>query len=158
MLWLEPEAITAGAGSMRATQPPDLPDDPMSGQPAAHAVSQQKTRLIMVLDHNKQRGTQFIQLLRHATPFRTILAPSLSHMHALLGHLRCHVVLLTDDTIPEEALERLSLLPKGTTPPALCSFTLPAGIQEVWTPRDRSTIIKALTRLLAALDTPPGKP
>lgn len=84
----------------------------MHKRPTEHAASQQfSKKLIVVLEQDKQVGTRFVQLIRQETAFQAILARNLSEVRSILAQMKCDLVLLTDDTFPDEDLERLYLLP-----------------------------------------------
>lgn len=58
----------------------------------------------MVIEQHERRGTRFVQAIQQETPF---LATSLHQIRALLARWRCDLFVLTDETFPEENLERL---------------------------------------------------
>lgn len=80
-------------------------------------------KLILVLEQDTAVGECVVQLIRQSTPFQAILACSRAQAHTILQQLQCDVFLLTDDTLPEDDLERLYLFPEGINPPALLNLT-----------------------------------
>ena len=85
-------------------------------------------------------------------------ARNLSEVRNILAHLKCDLVLLTDDTFPDEDLERLSLLPAGIEPPELLSLTFLSWTCNYRDARDVRNVVKAVNLLLAVRDGVAGSP
>lgn len=113
-------------------------------------------KLIMVIEQDSLIGTQFVQQIQQETPFRAILATSLLQVRRLLGHLKCDVFLLTDDTFPEEDLECLYLLPGGVEPPELINLIFLSGVYDHQNETDRKSLIEAVKLLLCVHHASPG--
>lgn len=122
----------------------------MKEYPTDHAISSPfSKKLIMVLEQDEQIGTHFVQLIRQETPFQAILARNLSEARNILAQLKCDLVLLTDETFPDEELERLYLLPAEIEPPELLSLTLLSWTYHYRDGRDVRSVVKAVNLLLA---------
>ena len=80
-------------------------------------------KLILIIEQDRTRGTQLVQTIRQEKAFQAILATSLAEAHTILSFFKCDFLLLTDDTFPEDDLERLYLLPAHIQPPALLSLS-----------------------------------
>lgn len=121
----------------------------MKERPSEHAASPPfSKKLIMVLDQDGQIGTHFVQLIRKEAAHQAILARNLEEVRTILAHLKCDLMLLTDDTFPDEDLERLYLLPAEIEPPELLSLTLLSRTHSYRETGDISIIIKAVHLLL----------
>jgi hypothetical protein len=93
-------------------------------------------------------------MIRQETAFQAILARNFSEVRTTLGHLKCDLLLLTDDTFPEEDLERLYLLPEDVEPPELLSLTFHSWTSNHRDGRDVRSTIKAMKLLLAGSSCP----
>jgi hypothetical protein len=107
-------------------------------------------KLILVLEQQTEVGERIVHLIRQGTPFQAILASSLLQAHTILLHLKCDVFLLTDDTLPEEDMERLYLLPAGVHPPALLNLTWFSWARNFFQGVDMHRMIDTVNRLLSA--------
>lgn len=125
----------------------------MKEKPVHHAASHPfSKKLIMVLEQDEQIGARFVQLLRQETLFQAILARNLSEVRSILAYLKCDLVLLTDETFPDEDLERLYLLPADIEPPELLSLAFLSWTYNYRDERDVRNVVKAVNLLLAVRD------
>lgn len=125
----------------------------MKERPVEHAAAQPfSKKLIMVLEQDEQIGTRVVQLIRQETLFQAILARSLSEVRSILEHLKCDLLLLTDEAFPDEDLERLYLLPADIEPPELLSLTFLSWTYNYRDGRDVRNVVKAVNLLLAVRD------
>lgn len=131
----------------------------MKEKPAQRAPSQQfSKKLIMVLEQDEQVGTCFVQLIRQESPCRAILARTLLEVRSILAQVKCDLMLLTDDTFPDEDLERLYLLPVGIEPPDLVSLTFLSWTSNYRDMRDVKSIAKAVKLLISIRELSAGVP
>jgi len=114
----------------------------------------QTDKLLLVLDQDEQVGMQFVRMLRQHTAFQVILARSLSEVHHILAHLKCDLLLLTDNTFPEEDVERLYLLPVEVEPPALLDLTFLCRTYNYRDATDVRSVVNALNRFLSVREAP----
>lgn len=111
--------------------------------------------LIMVLEQDEEVGRQFVQLIQQETAFQALLATTILQARTILAHQKCDVVLLTDDTFPEDDLERLYLLPREVELPAPLDVTFLSSTSHQ-DERGVKVIVKAVDLLLSLRDAPPG--
>jgi hypothetical protein len=137
-------------------EPSDSSGEAGQERPVDGAASRQDSRkLILVLEQDEEVGTQFVQLIRQATPFQAILATSVPQARTLLVQQKCDVVLLTDSTFPEEDLERLYLLPPEVALPAPLDVTFLSSTSHRGE-RNAKAVVKAVDLLVSLRDAPPG--
>lgn len=104
-------------------------------------------KLILVMKRDRVVGTKLVDLIQTQTPFRAILATSLLQAHAILHHLACDYLFVTDDDFPEEDLDRLCLLPAQRNPLALLDMTEDLGAHQQWDETHLNSIIRSIERL-----------
>jgi len=111
-------------------------------------------KLIVVLEQDERIGKQFVQLIQQETPFQGILATRLSEVRNVLAHLKCDVLLLTDETFPEDDLACLSSQSECADLPIRLNIAFLSSIYNYRDSRDMKSIIKAVALLLTIRDSP----
>lgn len=113
-------------------------------------------KLIVVLEQDEGIGKRFVQLIKQETPFQGILATRPSEVRNVLAHLKCDVLLLTDETFPEDDLTCLSLPSEDVDLPIRLNIAFLSSTYNYRDSRDMKNIVKAVALLLAVRDSPGG--
>lgn len=110
-------------------------------------------KLIVVLEQDEGIGKRFVQLIQQETPFQGILATRPSEVRNVLAHLKCDVLLLTDEAFPEDDLACLSLPSESIDLPIRLNIAFLSSTYNYRDSRDMKSIIKAVALLLAVRDS-----